>query len=161
MYTDNEKNEFIALRAQGFSYAKISGKLNIPARTLINWNKEKLEEICRLKESAFEELLDSLKVSTAYRFRTFANDLNKIEDELKKYSFKDFDLMELMKLKVKILSELSKLDNPFAMVNKNFENIPPVDDTAKLKSKYPRIDYNAVSKHPNDELWKKFNEEVP
>ena len=57
MYTDAQKNEFLILRAQGFSFEKISQKLKVPVRTLFRWAKNNAEAITILKDTAFEALM--------------------------------------------------------------------------------------------------------
>jgi hypothetical protein len=145
MYTEEQKNEFVALRARGLSFANISCKLDIPKLTLIRWDKEKNEEISALKECAFEELLDSLKASTSHRIFSLANDLNKIDFELKKYSFEKFHPLELMKLKLKILAELSKFSNAFSVPDNYSENNFALDDVSQLKSFFPKFGFEALN----------------
>jgi len=141
MYSNNEINEFIALRTQGLSYSNISTKLNIPVKTLYRWNQENTEEISLLKEAALEDILNTLKVSAFHRVSSLANDLNKIDSELRKYSYDSFRPEDLLKMKMKILSELSKFDS-LAPVDCNIpSDVPKLDDISKLKSRHPKIDY--------------------
>ena len=110
MYTDTEKNEFVTLRAEGFSFDKISEKLKIPVRTLFRWAKDKADEINTLKDAAFESLLESLKVNAGNRLRMLAEDLNKINKRTAISSFNYVSDIDLLKYKLKIIDKLSKFD---------------------------------------------------
>jgi hypothetical protein len=117
MYTDKEKNDFITLRAEGFSFDKISKKLKIPKLTLVRWFKEKEKEINLLKETAFESLMESLKVSTSNRIQLIANDINKLNSILNKRSYDYGGTIDLIKLRIFLIKELSKFDSSFKFLN--------------------------------------------
>jgi len=122
MYTEKEKNDFIALRAEGLSFDKISKKINIPKKTLIRWNIEMFNEINTLKEAALEELLDSLKVNSAARLKMLAKELLRIDsvnDDEPYESDIDFDLL---KWKIKLINEISKIDSGFKVLNEIKQN---------------------------------------
>ena len=119
MYTEKEKNEFITLRAEGLSFDKISKKLNIPKLTLIRWAKEKEKEINSLKESAFEFFLESLKVTACNRIQMIAKDIQRISAVLKKRSYDYGSTMDLIKLRLFLINQLSKFDSG----NKAIESI--------------------------------------
>ncbi|HEY5125408.1 MAG TPA: hypothetical protein VIK14_16880 [Ignavibacteria bacterium] len=113
MHTETQKNEFLSLRAQGLSFDKISEKLKINKKTLIRWNKERINEINSLKELAFESMMESLQVSTKNRIKLLADELNKLNAALDGRSYGSYNVPELLTFKMKLISELSKLDSTF------------------------------------------------
>jgi hypothetical protein len=118
MYTEKEKNDFITLRAEGLSFDKISQKINIPKKTLIRWNKKMIDEINVLKEAAFEELIESLKVNVGERIQMIAADIIKLNRIIKRKSGESSSLTELIYAKSRLLSELSKFDSDFKSIGK-------------------------------------------
>jgi hypothetical protein len=117
MYDDKQKNEFIILRSQGFSFGKISRKLNVPVRTLFRWAKYDAEAISILKDTAFEALMESLKVNSGGRLRMLASDLDELNKAIKKEKFSNLHLSDMLKLKVKLINELSKFDSYYGTYN--------------------------------------------
>jgi hypothetical protein len=133
MYTDNQKNEFVTLRAEGLSFDKISEKLKINKKTLIRWNKDKINEINSLKESAFESMMESLQVSTQNRVKMLADELNKINSALTDRSYKNYRVTELLNYKMKVISELSKFDSDFKSFLKKDTEECKLDDISNLQ----------------------------
>ncbi|HEY5122566.1 MAG TPA: helix-turn-helix domain-containing protein [Ignavibacteria bacterium] len=125
MYTDTQKNEFLILRAQGFSFEKISQKLNVPIRTLFRWAKNNAEAISILKDTAFEALMETLKVNSGGRLRMLASDLDELNKAIKKESFNSLHLSDMLKLKVKYINELSKFDSHYGTYS--LDEIPNSD----------------------------------
>ncbi|HEY5536995.1 MAG TPA: helix-turn-helix domain-containing protein [Ignavibacteria bacterium] len=129
MYTDNQKNEFLILRAQGHSFEKISQKLNLPVRTLFRWAKNNSEAITILKDTAFEALMESLKVNSGGRLRMLASDLEELNKAIKKESFSSLHLSDMLNLKVKFINELSKFDSYYGTYSSDeYPNSGPDDD---------------------------------
>ena len=63
MFSDNQKNEFAFLSAEGVSFNFISQKHNVPLRIFFKWAEDLSGDICDLKIFAFESVTDSLKAS--------------------------------------------------------------------------------------------------
>ena len=149
MYTESQKNEFLSLRAQGLSFDKISEKLKINKKTLIRWNKERINEINSLKESAFESMMETLKVSTKNRVKLLADELNKINASLDGLSYRSYDVLDMLKFKIKFISELSKLDSSFKSFLKKDDEELKLDDISNLKPAVPVFsgnDFNELKK---------------
>ena len=45
MHTPETKNEFVKLRAQGWSFARISSQLRVSKPTLLAWNRQHLSQV--------------------------------------------------------------------------------------------------------------------
>ena len=168
MYTDNQKNEFLILRAQGNSFEKISQKLNVPVRTLFRWAKNNAEAISIPKDTAFEALMESLKVNSGGRLRMLSSDLEELNKAIKKESFSSLHLSDMLNLKVKFINELSKFDSYYGTYSLDeYPNSGPDDDydsgehideiikcTEKNITKNPHLDLDAIKfeKELNEEL---------
>jgi hypothetical protein len=130
MYTTKQLNRFFQLRAQNHSYDNLSHLLNIPKRTLLRWGKEHAGKIEMLKKRSFDKLFKELDVSVRRRIEMLAKDLKKINKELKNKSYCSVIAIDLLKMKMKLISALAKYDTaveerefaPF-----DFQEVP-VDD---------------------------------
>lgn len=47
---EQNKSQFVQLRAKGFSYPKIAKELKVSTSTLTNWNQELQDEIAQAKQ---------------------------------------------------------------------------------------------------------------
>lgn len=96
METINVKEKFIELRAQGFSFDKIAGKMKIAKVTLVNWAKEYEEEIANLRSLELEALYEKYFLLKEHRIKHFGNMLNKVREELEKRNLKDIPTDKLL-----------------------------------------------------------------
>jgi len=60
MYSNETKNQFVELRAQGLSLDAISSQLSVPKTTLGRWHHESLEQIQRLRALQWHLLEDQI-----------------------------------------------------------------------------------------------------
>jgi len=111
MYSENQKNEFAFLRAEGVSFNFISQKLNVPVRTLFRWANDMSDDISNLKIAAYESAADSLKASAQFRIHSLIKDLNRINKKINNMDFNFIDTMTLLNIKIKIHNELLKYEN--------------------------------------------------
>ena len=44
MYDTDTKNQFLELRAKGWSLSRIAERLNVARRTLVDWNRQELRK---------------------------------------------------------------------------------------------------------------------
>jgi hypothetical protein len=84
--------------------------LNIPKRTLLRWGQEKANEIELVRKSTFDHLFRELNVSIAQRITMLAKDLKRINKELKERDIDSPVIVELFRIKMKLISELAKYD---------------------------------------------------
>ena len=82
MYTSEQIDKFIELRAQGWSLNHIASELHIAKRTLVEWSREQAAQInslrALLQETAQEKLAASHEEELARLLRTQKD----VEDEL-------------------------------------------------------------------------------
>lgn len=99
---------FIQMRSQGLSYAKISKKLRISKQTLINWGKD-FEHIIQNDYAAeMEVLCEKYKIQKKHKIRLYGETLKSIRKELKKRNFAEIPTEKLMELMVKYAELLEK-----------------------------------------------------
>jgi len=107
------KEQFILLRAKGYSYTKIAKRLNVAIKTLVNWNKELSNEIDELEKIQFEKLFEQYKVMKQGRIKLLGTQLKEIEEELKKRDYSDVRTDKLIELKLQVyealINEYSKI----------------------------------------------------
>jgi hypothetical protein len=95
------KNEFIILRAQGWSFDKISKKLGKAKQTLIDWSKELQDEIKNLKALELEELYQKYYLMKESRIVIFGELVNKLRDEAKDRDLSTLPTEKLLDLLIK------------------------------------------------------------
>lgn len=98
------KEQFIELRAKGWSYDKIAKKLGKAKQTLIDWNKDFEYEISNLKSLELEALYDKYYLLKEGRIKMFGGMVQKLKEEAM-----NRDLSELPT--DKLLDLLLKYDN--------------------------------------------------
>lgn len=112
--TDNEEYEgknslkakFIKLRAQGFSYKKISKILKVGISTLANWNNELENDIARLKAFELESLQEQYHILREGRIKLLGGILEKTNKELAKRNFEDLPTEKLIDVFIKLFQEI-------------------------------------------------------
>jgi len=107
------KEQFILLRAKGYSYTKIARRLKVAIKTLVNWNKELSDEINELEKIQFEKLFEQYSVMKQGRIKLLGTQLKDIEEELKKRDYSDVRTDKLIELKLQVyealINEYSKI----------------------------------------------------
>ncbi len=140
MYSENQKNEFALLRAEGQSFNSISQKLNVPIRTLFRWAKDMSGDIRDMKLAAYESVTDSLKASVNKRIQSLIIALNHIDKNLNRLGFRYIDAVTLMKMKINIHNELLKYEDKIYFSDSvkksktDAPNVPVADEINKLNS---------------------------
>jgi hypothetical protein len=99
---------FIQMRSQGVSYAKISKKMRISKQTLINWGKDFEHFIQNDYAAEMEVLCERYKIQKKHKIRLYGETLKSIKKELKKRNFAEIPTEKLMELMVKYTELLEK-----------------------------------------------------
>jgi len=95
------KEEFIELRAKGWSFDKIAKELGKAKQTLIDWSKELQDEIANCKALELEALYESYYLLRENRLQTFGAMLTKIKEEALKRDLSDVPTDKLLDLLLK------------------------------------------------------------
>jgi len=95
------KEEFIEMRAKGYSFDKIAKKLGRSKNTLIVWSKELQGEIANCKAMELEALYEKYYLHKEGRLQIFGTLLVKIKEELEQRNFLDIPTDKLLDLFLK------------------------------------------------------------
>ena len=109
--TLDDKQQFIELRAKGYSFSKISEQLGISKPTLIDWsrNDDVSDNIHNLRALIIDELQEKYTMTKKHRIIVFGEFLNKVKAELRKRDLSEVSTDKLITLTIK-LSETLKQD---------------------------------------------------
>ena len=77
------KEEFVQLRAKGWSYTRIARRLKVSKSTLSNWRGELEEEIASLKAMELEALQERYYLAKEGRIKLLGEQIKAIQKELK------------------------------------------------------------------------------
>lgn len=102
------KDQFIDLRAKGWSYAKISKRLKVSKTTLAKWATGLEGEIASLRAMELEALYEKYYLAKEGRIRLLGDQLKEIHAELKKRSLDRVSTEKLLELELKILQALQE-----------------------------------------------------
>ena len=108
-----EKQKFIELRAQGFSFDKIAQEMSTSKPTLLKWSRDYHKEIANLVYFQLEATLAQFRLEKGARVESMAALLSKALEELKSRSFAELSGKELLSIidhaSEKLQSELSNV----------------------------------------------------
>ena len=100
------KQQFIQLRAKGYSFDKIAKELGKAKQTLIDWSKEFQEEIANVKASELESLYETYYLQRENRLQIFGELLQKLKAEALKRDFSEIPAEKLLELLLKYSSQV-------------------------------------------------------
>lgn len=101
-----QKERFVELRAEGFSYADIAEKLGVSKPTLISWSKELSVDIANARAIRMDALFERFRISTEKRVEAFGKHLEAILAELDKRDLSKLSTTTLFHLALKYGSAL-------------------------------------------------------
>jgi transcriptional regulator with XRE-family HTH domain len=109
--TLDDKQQFIELRAKGYSFSRISEELGISKPTLIDWSRDDdvSSSICNLRALLIDELQEKYTITKKHRIIAFGEFLNRAKSELEKRDLSEISTDKLIPLIIK-LSETLKQD---------------------------------------------------
>lgn len=102
------KEKFIELRAQGFSFDKISREIGISKPTLIKWNQEYTQEISNLIFFHSENLIEEFKLLRIHKIESLSRTLNRVLEELSKRNFENVSTKDLVSIAFSIENKLKE-----------------------------------------------------
>ncbi|NBX53259.1 MAG: hypothetical protein EBT63_06405 [Proteobacteria bacterium] len=102
------KQQFITLRAKGYSLEKIAKEIGKCRQTLSNWNYDLQEEIANAKAIELEALFEECFLNKEHRVKELSTLLNKINKELEKRDLTTLSDDKLIDLKLKIGEQLKQ-----------------------------------------------------
>lgn len=106
MKPQEQRVNFIKLRAEGKSYHAISKKLNISKDTCSRWEQELKGQISELKAEQLQELYDSYYMVREARISQLGDTLNNINEALSKKDLEELPPDKLLDFKLKYMETL-------------------------------------------------------
>lgn len=109
--TLDERQQFIELRAKGFSFQRISDELDISKPTLIEWAKDTgtSRDIQNQRTLIVDDLQERYAITRRHRIEVFGHYLQKAKHELSSRDMSDIPTERLVTMVIK-LSETLKAD---------------------------------------------------
>ena len=108
MKPNDQKNDFIRLRAEGKSYTAIGKELNISKATCTAWEKELKAEIAEKKKEQLEEMYEAYYMTREARITKLGQTLESIEDALSEVDFTQVSPEKLLDYKLKYMEALKQ-----------------------------------------------------
>lgn len=102
------KEQFIELRARGFSYVKIAKRLKLSRNTLASWSQELEAEIASLKAMELESLQEQYFLLKEGRIKLLGETLKGLQEELKKRDLAGVSTDKLLDMWLKVYQELKE-----------------------------------------------------
>ena len=112
MKTQDKREKFIELRAEGHSYSQIQKELGIAKSTCSSWEKELENDIAVMKRDALTALYDSYHMTKEARIRKIGDTLSKIDTALESADLSEVAPEKLLDLKLKYEEALRKEYTP-------------------------------------------------
>ena len=113
MAKDQEVHErFIALRAHGLSYAKISKELEVSKPTLIRWNQRYSSEIEELQSGEMAAMCERFRIGRQHRVERFVEMIDRLEEVLKGRDLSDVQTERLLREYVRLMTAVGKVIDP-------------------------------------------------
>jgi len=98
MKDSKTKQQFIELRASGYSFDKISKQMKVAKSTLIDWSKEFELEVSNLKAMELEALQEQYYIAKKTRIEIVGEHTKKIQEELMKRDLSELTTEKLFEI---------------------------------------------------------------
>jgi transposase len=141
------KNEFIRLRAEGKSYSHIASVLNISKATCTSWERELKGQITELKREQLNDLYDDYHMTRENRIRRLGDTLSMIETALASVDLVLVSPEKLLDYKLKYVAALKEemLDlTPPRRLEDNFTSKDILNTLGDLLSRVQAGDVSAA-----------------
>jgi transposase len=107
--TDQETiARFIFLRAQGWSYNRITVELNVSKPTLIKWSRQYQFEINNLRATETEALVERVFRQRHERWEVLARQLKRLEEEIEKRDLEEIPASRLHGIAAALRAEINR-----------------------------------------------------
>lgn len=125
MEVRSTKEQFLDLRAKGFSYDKIAKSIGVSKPTLIEWSKELENELFNLKSIERERLQEMFLVSKKSRVKLLSRQLRRLLSESDSRDLSSISTSKLLQLILKYTIELKSEEEPIRF--RKSEIVTPLD----------------------------------
>lgn len=106
--TLDDKQQFIELRAKGYSYQKIADELGVSKPTLMDWSKDDQtsKDIHNQRTLLIDELQEKYAMTKRHRIAVFGEVLNRAKEELDKRDLSEMSTDKLITMIIKLSDTL-------------------------------------------------------
>lgn len=115
MHDATKREKFVELRAQGMSFASISGELGVSKTTLIDWSREMSEEVANMRAIHEEALREQYRVAKEHQLKTLSMRFAAVEGELEKRGLSDLPTEKLYGVLFKLMDAMRAEDRPLTL----------------------------------------------
>ena len=109
MHHVDTKNQFLELRAKGWSLARIAERLKVAQRTLVDWNRQEHEQIRTLRAIELEALQERILATREHELTRLKQELDRLETELAKRKVEHVSTENLYRLAALLRAEIRKV----------------------------------------------------
>ena len=109
MYTRDNQDKFIELRAQGWSLRHIATEIHVSKRTLVDWNREFASDIQSMRTLEAQALQDKFLASREDELNRLARLQKDVQDEIDNRTLKFEPLDKLFRLSTELRQEMERL----------------------------------------------------
>jgi transcriptional regulator with XRE-family HTH domain len=109
MHDNDTKNQFLELRAKGWSLSRIAERLNVAQRTLVDWNRQEHEQIRALRAIECEALQEKILATHEQELVRLKQELDRLEAELAKRTVQYVSTENLYRLSALVRAEIRKV----------------------------------------------------
>ncbi len=103
---EEQKHQFVTMRAKGYSYARIARELGVSKGTLTAWNTELEGEVAMLRAVELEALQEEFFLLKEGRIRLIGEQLKAIQTEIGKRDLSKVNTDKLLELQLRYFGEL-------------------------------------------------------
>ena len=103
---EEQKHQFVVMRAKGYSYARIARELGVSKGTLTAWNAELGAQITRTRAVELEALQEEFFLLKEGRIRLVGEQLRAIQSEIGKRDLSKVNTDKLLELQLRYFGEL-------------------------------------------------------
>jgi len=126
-----KKQEFIELRAQGWSYSKIADKIRVSKPVLIKWCKELTDQVSEHSRAVAEDMAKNLQAGRLEQIKFYAEQRNRIHKEIAKRNLKDVPTEKLFQLSLNNDRQINLLLDSFGLTD---DLTPSAEEKAKKEA---------------------------
>ena len=109
MYDTDTKNQFLELRAKGWSLARIAERLKAAPRTLVDWSRQEHEQIRTLRAIELQALHEKILATREQELTRLKRELDRLEAELAKRTVEYVSTENLYRLTALLRGEIRKV----------------------------------------------------
>ena len=109
--------KFIELRAQGWSFARIAVELGVAKSTLTEWSRKFRFEVHNRRALMLDDLQDRVLGTVQSRVESLADNLAKVENELRQRGLAELSTSQLYSLAASLRRQIQRETGPVCLVS--------------------------------------------